>query len=131
MKWTEDQQKAIEARKGTLLVSAAAGSGKTAVLVERVIQRLCDSEDPCGVEQLLIVTFTNAAAAQMKEKISAAIGARIALDPSNKRLRRQQLMLPCASICTIDSASALCVRISTRSAFRPTLSCSTRASARF
>ena len=103
MKWTEDQQKAIEARKGTLLVSAAAGSGKTAVLVERVIQRLCDSEDPCGVEQLLIVTFTNAAAAQMKEKISAAIGARIALDPSNKRLRRQQLMLPCASICTIDS----------------------------
>lgn len=60
MKWTEDQQKAIEARKGTLLVSAAAGSGKTAVLVERVIQRLCDSEDPCGVEQLLIVTFTNA-----------------------------------------------------------------------
>ena len=90
MKWTEDQQKAIEARKGTLLVSAAAGSGKTAVLVERVIQRLCDSEDPCGVEQLLIVTFTNAAAAQMKEKISAAIGVRIALDPSNKRLRRQQ-----------------------------------------
>ena len=70
MKWTEDQQKAIEARKGTLLVSAAAGSGKTAVLVERVIQRLCDSEDPCGVEQLLIVTFTNAAAAQMKEKLS-------------------------------------------------------------
>lgn len=103
MKWTNDQQKAIDARKGTLLVSAAAGSGKTAVLVERVIRRLCDEEQPCGVENLLIVTFTNAAAAQMKEKISAAIGKKIALEPQNKRLRRQQLMLPYASICTIDS----------------------------
>ncbi len=103
MKWTADQQKAIEARDGTLLVSAAAGSGKTAVLVERVIQRLCDSENPCGVENLLIVTFTNAAAAQMKDKIHAAIGKKIALNPDDKRLRRQQLMLPCASICTIDS----------------------------
>ncbi len=103
MKWTADQQKAIEARDGTLLVSAAAGSGKTAVLVERVIQRLCDSEKPCGVENLLIVTFTNAAAAQMKDKIHNAIGKKIALNPNDKRLRRQQLMLPCASICTIDS----------------------------
>lgn len=103
MKWTVDQQKAIEARQGTLLVSAAAGSGKTAVLVERVIQRICDGENPCGVENLLIVTFTNAAAAQMKEKIAAAISKKIALNPSDKRLRRQQLMLPCANICTIDS----------------------------
>lgn len=103
MKWTADQQKAIDARKGTLLVSAAAGSGKTAVLVERVIQRICDSENPCGVENLLIVTFTNAAAAQMKEKIFAAIGKKIAENPADKRLRRQQLMLPCANICTIDS----------------------------
>lgn len=101
--WTTDQQKAIDARKGTLLVSAAAGSGKTAVLVERVIQRICDSENPCGVENLLIVTFTNAAAAQMKDKIFAAIGKKIALNPSDKRLRRQQLMLPFANICTIDS----------------------------
>ncbi len=103
MKWTVDQQKAIDARKGTLLVSAAAGSGKTAVLVERVIQRICDKENPCGVENLLIVTFTNAAAAQMKEKIAAAISKQIALNPSDKSLRRQQLMLPCANICTIDS----------------------------
>ena len=101
--WTPDQQKAIEARKGTLLVSAAAGSGKTAVLVERVIRRICDSQNPCDVENLLIVTFTNAAAAQMKEKIHAAIGKKIAENPDDKRLRRQQLMLPCASICTIDS----------------------------
>ncbi|MBQ2841836.1 MAG: helicase-exonuclease AddAB subunit AddA [Clostridia bacterium] len=103
VKWTADQQKAIDARKGTLLVSAAAGSGKTAVLVERVIQRICDSENPCGVENLLIVTFTNAAASQMKDKIFAAIGKKIALNPSDKRLRRQQLMLPFANICTIDS----------------------------
>ncbi len=103
VKWTTDQQKAIDARKGTLLVSAAAGSGKTAVLVERVIRRICDGENPCGVENLLIVTFTKAAAAQMKEKIHAAIGKQIALNPSDKRLRRQQLMLPCANICTIDS----------------------------
>lgn len=103
MKWTADQQKAIEARKGTLLVSAAAGSGKTAVLVERVIQRICDAENPCGVENMLIVTFTNAAAAQMKDKIFAAIGKKIALNPADKRLRRQQLMLPFANICTIDS----------------------------
>ena len=103
VQWTADQQKAIDGREGTLLVSAAAGSGKTAVLVERVIRRICDSENPCGVENLLIVTFTNAAAAQMKEKIHKAIGKKIALDPSDKRLRRQQMMLPCADICTIDS----------------------------
>ena len=103
MKWTADQQKAIEARDGTLLVSAAAGSGKTAVLVERVIQRICDAENPCGVENMLIVTFTNAAAAQMKDKIQSAIGKKIALNPTDKRLRRQQLMLPFANICTIDS----------------------------
>lgn len=103
MKWTTDQQKAIDGRKGTMLVSAAAGSGKTAVLVERVIRRICDSENPCGVENLLIVTFTNAAAAQMKEKIRKAIDKKIALDPSDKRLRRQQMMLPCADTCTIDS----------------------------
>lgn len=103
VQWTPDQQKAIDARKGTLLVSAAAGSGKTAVLVERVIRRICDTENPCGVENLLIVTFTNAAAAQMKEKIHAAIGKKIAENPADKHLRRQQLMLPCANICTIDS----------------------------
>lgn len=101
--WTDDQRKAIDARKGTVLVSAAAGSGKTAVLVERVIRRICDSENPCGVENLLIVTFTKAAASQMKEKIEAAISKKIAENPSDKRLRRQQLMLPCANICTIDS----------------------------
>lgn len=108
--WTPDQQKAIDARNGTLLVSAAAGSGKTAVLVERVIQRICSTEKPCGVENLLIVTFTNAAAAQMKQKIHTAIGKKIAENPSDKHLRRQQLMLPCANICTIDSFCIALVR---------------------
>ena len=108
IQWTVDQQKAIDGRKGTMLVSAAAGSGKTAVLVERVIRRICDEENPCGVENLLIVTFTNAAAAQMKEKIHKAISKKIALDPTDKRLRRQQMMLPCADICTIDS---FCINI--------------------
>ncbi|MBQ6267025.1 MAG: helicase-exonuclease AddAB subunit AddA [Clostridia bacterium] len=108
MEWTPDQQKAIDGRQGTLLVSAAAGSGKTAVLVERVIQRICDSSSPCGIENLLIVTFTNAAAAQMKEKIAAALDRRLAETPEDRHLRRQQLMLPCANICTIDS---FCIRL--------------------
>ena len=110
MKWTDDQQKAIDGRGGTLLVSAAAGSGKTAVLVERVIRRICDAENPCGIENLLIVTFTNAAAAQMREKIQAAIAKKIAENPADRQLRRQQLMLPCANICTIDSFCISLVR---------------------
>ena len=108
MQWTADQQKAIDGRKGTMLVSAAAGSGKTAVLVERVIRRICDAEAPCGVENLLIVTFTNAAAAQMKEKIAAALDRRLSEQPEDRHLRRQQLMLPYANICTIDS---FCIRL--------------------
>ncbi|HPZ00901.1 MAG TPA: UvrD-helicase domain-containing protein [Clostridiales bacterium] len=65
IRWTEKQEEAISARKGTILVSAAAGSGKTAVLVERVIQRLTDEADPCNANELLIVTFTKAATAEM------------------------------------------------------------------
>ena len=83
MKWTPQQQQAIDGRNGTMLVSAAAGSGKTAVLVERVMQRLCDKEHPCGIENLLIVTFTKAAAAQMKDKISAKLSEKTALEPDN------------------------------------------------
>lgn len=103
MQWTNDQLKAIEATKGTLLVSAAAGSGKTAVLVERVIRRISDSENPCGIDSLLIVTFTKAAAAQMRERISAALAELIAKNPSDTALQRQQLLLPFAKISTIDS----------------------------
>ena len=77
-KWTDDQLKAIEGRGGSLVVSAAAGSGKTAVLVERVIRRLTDTENRCPADKLVIVTFTRAAAANMKERIDAALTKRIA-----------------------------------------------------
>lgn len=101
--WTTDQRHAIECRKGSVLVSAAAGSGKTAVLVERVIRRLTDKDNPCSAENLLIVTFTRAATAQMREKIGAAILKRLSEDPTDRHLRRQYMLLPFAKICTIDS----------------------------
>lgn len=100
--WTEAQKAAIDARGGTLLVSAAAGSGKTAVLVERVISRLT-GENPCSADSLLIVTFTKAAANEMRSRINAAIESRLAQDPCNQLLLRQKLLLNSAKICTIDS----------------------------
>ena len=103
IKWTPDQQKAIDGRNGTMLVSAAAGSGKTAVLVERVIQRICDKNNPCSIENLLIVTFTKAAAAQMKEKITEKLEEVVRNNPNDKFIRRQKLMIPYSKICTIDS----------------------------
>ena len=101
--WTIDQQHAIKCCKGSVLVSAAAGSGKTAVLVERVIRRLTDKDNPCSAEDLLIVTFTRAATAQMREKIGAAILKRLSENPMDRHLRRQYMLLPFAKICTIDS----------------------------
>ena len=80
-KWTPDQQTAIDDRGGALLVSAAAGSGKTAVLTERVLRRLTDENDPVDIDRLLLVTFTNAAAAEMRERIGAALGAAVAANP--------------------------------------------------
>lgn len=103
VKWTTDQQHAIECCKCSVLVSAAAGSGKTTVLVERVIRRLTDEDNPCSAEDLLIVTFTRAATAQMREKIGAAILKRLSEDPTDRHLRRQYMLLPFAKICTIDS----------------------------
>ena len=69
MQWTEEQRQAIEGRGQSLLVSAAAGSGKTAVLVERILRQVMDPNEPVMLDRMLVVTFTNAAAAQMKEKI--------------------------------------------------------------
>lgn len=100
--WTEQQRLAIDGRDGMLLVSAAAGSGKTAVLVERVIRRLTDTVNRCPANELVIVTFTRAAAAQMKEKIDAALSRKIAENP-DRWLLSQQLLLQSAKICTIDS----------------------------
>ena len=99
--WTAEQKQAIEARGGAVLVSAAAGSGKTAVLVERVIRMVCDKENPVSLGRLLVVTFTKAAAAEMRERIGAALGNRLAEDPENAYLLRQQMLLPSAQICTI------------------------------
>ncbi len=102
IKWTEAQQAAINAR-GDILVSAAAGSGKTAVLVQRVMEMI---ETECDIDALLIVTFTRSAAAQMKEKISLAIEKRLSEDPYNKRFIRQQILLEKAQITTIDAFCA-------------------------
>ena len=101
--WTPAQKNAINSRNGTVLVSAAAGSGKTAVLVERVIQRIEDETDVCPADSLLIVTFTKAATAQMREKIAAALDKRIEENPENLHLQKQRMLLPFASISTIDS----------------------------
>ncbi len=100
--WTPAQKMAIESRNGTVLVSAAAGSGKTAVLVERVIQRLEDKENPCPADGLLIVTFTKNATAQMREKIAAALDKRIEENPDDEYLIKQRMLLPFATISTID-----------------------------
>lgn len=101
--WTPAQKNAITAKGGTVLVSAAAGSGKTAVLVERVIKILLNEANPIDVNRLLIVTFTNAAAAEMRERIGKALRTQIALQPENQHLLRQQMLLSGAKICTIDA----------------------------
>ncbi len=100
--WTKEQKKAIDSRHGSILVSAAAGSGKTAVLVQRVIERLKDEENPCPADRLLIVTFTRAATAQMKERIYQALMSEIDKNPESDLLKRQALLLPFAKISTID-----------------------------
>ncbi len=101
--WTPAQLSAIETRGKTLLVSAAAGSGKTATLTERIIRRLTDSQAPADLSRLLIVTFTRAAAADLKTKISKALADALAKDPSNHHLAAQIMLLGSARICTIDS----------------------------
>ncbi len=100
-KWTEAQQDAISARHGTLLVSAAAGSGKTAVLVERIVSKVV--REHADIDRILVVTFTKAAAAQMKQRIGAAIEKQLAEDPSNEHLQRQSALVHHAPISTIDS----------------------------
>ena len=107
-KWTPDQQTAIDDRGGALLVSAAAGSGKTAVLTERVLRRLTDENDPVDIDRLLLVTFTNAAAAEMRERIGAALGAAVAANPRDTRLRRQLFLVHRAKITTVH---ALCLSL--------------------
>lgn len=101
--WTNAQQDAINARNGSILVSAAAGSGKTAVLVERVIQRITDKKNPINVENILVVTFTKVAAGEMSERISKSLSELIKENPNDSFLKRQKMFLPSANISTIDS----------------------------
>ena len=101
--FTDEQLSAINERKKTLLVSAAAGSGKTATLTERIIRSLTDKENPINIESLLVVTFTNAAAAELRVKLTRALEDAVAEDPENEHLCHQLYMLPSAKIRTIDS----------------------------
>lgn len=103
MEWTKEQQQVIELRNRNILVSAAAGSGKTAVLVERIIQRLTEAEHPIDVDELLIVTFTEAAASEMKERILIAIEKKLEEKPDDVHLQRQASLIHNSMITTIHS----------------------------
>ncbi len=103
IEFTGQQQKILNARGHNILVSAAAGSGKTAVLVERIVRMISEGEHPMDIDRLLVVTFTRAAAAQMRERIARAIADRIAKAPEDRHLQRQETLLHHAQITTIDS----------------------------
>lgn len=107
-KWTDEQQYSMDARGGSLLVSAAAGSGKTAVLVERIIRLITDEKNPVDVDRLLVVTFTRAAAAELRQRLSNALSQKMAEQPDNLRYQRQQMLLPRASISTVHG---FCTRL--------------------
>ena len=102
MQFTEDQKKVIETRNKNILVSAAAGSGKTAVLVQRILSRIT-GKDPIDIDRLLIVTFTSAAAAEMRERIHAALLQAQTEHPEDENLQRQAALIHNAQITTIDS----------------------------
>lgn len=102
-RWTAAQLAAMNTRGRTLLISAAAGSGKTATLTERIIRRLTDEEEPGDIARMLIVTYTRAAAAELRERISAALDQAIEAHPEDRRLQDQLLRLGAAHICTIDA----------------------------
>ena len=102
-KWTDDQLKAITTRGCNLLVAAAAGSGKTAVLVERIIRIITNENNPVDIDRLLVVTFTSAAAAEMRERIATAISRSLEANPNSKVLQRQLTLLSRANITTMHS----------------------------
>ncbi|NLJ96076.1 MAG: UvrD-helicase domain-containing protein [Clostridiales bacterium] len=103
MHWTKAQKKVIDSRNKNLLVSAAAGSGKTAVLVERIITMISEGDNPLDIDGLLVVTFTSAAAAQMKDRIGKALDKKLINEPNNAHLRKQASLLQSAHITTIHS----------------------------
>ncbi|MEG0942708.1 MAG: helicase-exonuclease AddAB subunit AddA [Angelakisella sp.] len=108
VKWTPAQRSAIEGSGGSLLISAAAGSGKTAVLAQRVMHHITNKEHPVDADKLLVVTFSNAAAGEMKQRISRKLWELTEQHPGDRWLMRQQLLLDCAQISTIHS---FCIRL--------------------
>src|SRR5690554_2396262 len=102
-KWTNEQWEAITERDCNLLVAAAAGAGKTAVLVERIIRKITDCQNPVDIDRLLVVTFTNAAAAEMRERIAESVTALLEKEPDNAHIQKQLTLLNKASITTIHS----------------------------
>ena len=101
--WTNKQKEAIEARGKTLLISAAAGSGKTATLTERIVRKITDESAPASIDKMLIVTFTRMSAADLKRKLSSAISDELAKNPTSQYLSKQLVLLESARICTIDA----------------------------
>lgn len=110
MTWTTDQQKVIDLRNRNILVSAAAGSGKTAVLVERIITMITKEDSKTNIDNLLIVTFTKAAAGEMRERIGAAIEKKVMEQPENTHLQKQLTLIHTAQITTIDSFCLYVIR---------------------
>ena len=101
--WTEGQKLAIGLTGGSVLVSASAGSGKTAVLTERIMQRVIDADDPADVRDFVVVTFTKAAAAEMKARLGKKLSDYAREHPENKRVKNQLMYIPEAHISTIDA----------------------------
>ena len=110
MKWTKEQSQAIRQHGKDVLVSAAAGSGKTAVLVERIVEMVTDSRHPVDIDHLLVVTFTRAAAGEMRDRIMAALEERLANEPDNEHLQRQTSYIHNARISTIDGFCTYVIR---------------------
>lgn len=108
--FTEDQKKVIDRRGCNVLVSAAAGSGKTAVLVERIVRMVCDENSPVDIDRLLVVTFTNAAASEMRERVANGIEKALEENPASTHIARQATLLHNAQITTIDSFCLFLVR---------------------
>ncbi|MDR0947374.1 MAG: helicase-exonuclease AddAB subunit AddA [Ruminococcus sp.] len=110
IKFTAEQAAAIEHTGTSISVSAAAGSGKTKVLVERLLRMICNEDNPISVKDIIVVTFTNDAAANMKLRLTKAISEKIAENPKNTRLQREAALIPVSHICTIDSYAIELVR---------------------
>lgn len=108
--WTKDQEKVIHTHDRNLLVSAAAGSGKTAVLVQRIVDMVTDEENPMDVDELLVVTFTNAAASEMRERVADALAKLLDESPHNRHVKRQNTLIHQAQITTIDSFCLYVIR---------------------